>query len=120
MANTSYGNDIDIDVLRLFVAPRITLLSPNAPRSMEIFTRATTFWSTAHLRHLLDWTDLPAPRASTFFGGVEVRLERGLARLGGTVSLIQHCETLTRRIFEWELALSRLSCLRSPSRQAGR
>jgi len=111
VANSHYGNDVDIDALQLFLASKITLLAPNALRSMDIFTRGSAFWSTAHLLHLLDWTETPVLRPSQSLGSVEARLKTQLARPNGPLLLVRHCETLTRHIVEWELALSRLKCL---------
>lgn len=70
----------DIDALQLFIASKITLLAPNALRSMDILTRGSAFWSTAHLLHLLDWTKTSALRPSQTFGSVEARLKTQLAR----------------------------------------
>ena len=110
-ANSNFGNDPDIDAFQLFFASHITLLAPNVLRSMDIFTRGSAFWSTAHLLHLLDWTETPARRLSQSFESIDAELERQLARLDGPLSLIRHCEALTRQNDLWELALSRLECL---------
>ena len=107
----NFGNDPDIDALQLFFASHITLLAPNVLRSMDIFTRGSAFWSTAHLLHLLDWTETPARRLSQSFDSVDAELERQLARLDGPLSLTRHCEALTRHLDQWEHALSRLECL---------
>merc|ERR1711959_260234 len=70
-ANGNFGNDPDIDALQLFFASHTTLLAPNVLRSMDIFTRGSAFWSTAHLLHLLDWTKTPARRLSQSFDSVD-------------------------------------------------
>jgi len=79
--------------------------------SVEIFSRGHAFWSTAHLRRLLDWTTTPPLHSYLDDELVNEGLESWTNAIGGPLRAIQYTEALTRELVAVERGFSRLSRL---------
>ena len=107
----SFGVDPDIDSLQLYFVLRTTLRGRNSLEFAEVFTGGHAFWSSAHLRRLLDWNTTPSLHSHPHDELVDEALERWTHEVGGPLQVIHYTEPLTRDLVMVERAFYRLSRL---------
>ncbi|KAK0839090.1 hypothetical protein LTS02_017590 [Friedmanniomyces endolithicus] len=95
----------------LHIVLRTMLRARSLLHSVEIFSRGHAFWSTAHLRRLLDWTTTPSLHSYPDDELVSEGLESWTNAIGGPLRAIQYTEALTRELVAVERGFSRLSRL---------
>ncbi|KAK1088652.1 hypothetical protein LTR48_001340 [Friedmanniomyces endolithicus] len=103
----STGADEDIDNIQLFAALHSIMLSTDTVTSIQLCTRGHAFWSAAHLRRLLDWSE----RAGLRWDPVDEGLDQWIDAIGGPLRACQHIEAATRHLVRIESAFSRLATL---------
>ncbi|KAK1809406.1 hypothetical protein LTR12_016236 [Friedmanniomyces endolithicus] len=101
------GDDEDIENIHLFAALRSIMLSTNTITSVKLCTRSHAFWSAAHLRRLLDWSE----RTESRWSPVDAGLEQWIDDIGGPLTACQYIEAATRHLVLVESACSRLATL---------
>ncbi|KAK3076082.1 hypothetical protein LTR53_000022 [Teratosphaeriaceae sp. CCFEE 6253] len=101
----STGADEDVDNIQLFAALHSIMLSTDTVTSVQLRTCGHAFWSAAHLRRLLDWSE----RAGLRWDPVDEGLDQWIDAIGGPLRACQHIEAGTRHLVRIGSAFSRLA-----------